>query len=162
MTFHDNGRVKEKGNFEKNKKTGEWREYDDRGNITAITIYEKDQVLFTQNPNMVKSYTSYHNNGRIKEQGMLKGTVRNGEWRLYGKRGKLLRKTNYYQGKIVDQNSTRIIDSFVTYHNNGFVKEEGILKMGQRDGIWMMYDDDGDHVETVTYNNGKVLSREKV
>ena len=162
MTFHDNGRVQEKGNFEKNKKTGEWREYDDRGTITAITIYEKGQVLFTQNPNMVKSYTSYHNNGRIKEQGMLKGTVRNGEWRLYGKRGKLLRKTNYYQGKIVDQNSTRIIDSFVTYHNNGFVKEEGILKMGQRDGIWMMYDDDGDHVETVTYNNGKVLSREKV
>ena len=50
----------------------------------------------------------------------------------------------------------------MTYHNNGFVKEEGILKMGQRDGIWMMYDDDGDHVETVTYNNGKVLSREKV
>ena len=93
---------------------------------------------------------------------MLKGSIRDGEWRLYGKRGKLLRKTNYHQGKIIDQNSTRIIDSFVIYHSNGFVKEEGILKMGRRDGIWMMYDDDGEHVETVTYNNGKVLSREKV
>ena len=93
---------------------------------------------------------------------MLKGEKRDGEWYLYSKRGKLLRKTNYFQGAIINQNSTRVINSFVTYHKNGFVKEEGILKMGQRDGIWKRYDDDGEHIETVTYNNGRVLSREKV
>ena len=59
------------------------------------------------------------------------------------------------------KNSTKVINSFVTYHNNGYVKEEGILKMGQRDGIWKVYNDEGSHVETVTYANGKILKRQK-
>ena len=161
LTYHDNGRIKVSGSFKDNKKSGEWREYDERGKIITITIYSNGGILFQQNPNKVKEYTSYHSNGRIKEQGMFNGKKRDGEWHLYSKRGKLLRKTNYFQGDIIKQNSTRIIDSFVTYHKNGFVKEEGILKMGQRDGIWKRYDDDGEHIETVTYINGKVLSREK-
>ena len=162
VNYHENGRIKISGTFKKNKKSGEWREYDKRGTIISITIYSDGEILFQQNPNIVKAYTSYHDNGRLKEQGMLKGEKRDGEWYLYSKRGKLLRKTNYFQGAIINQNSTRVINSFVTYHKNGFVKEEGILKMGQRDGIWKRYDDDGEHIETVTYNNGKVLSREKV
>jgi len=162
LTYHDNGRIHISGTYQNSEKTGEWREYNQRGNVIAISIYSEGNLIFEQKPNTIKNYTSYHDNGRVKEQGMLKGTKRDGEWYLYSKRGKLLRKTNYFQGKIIKQNSTRIIDSFVTYHKNGFVKEEGILKMGQRDGIWKMYDDDGEHIETVTYINGKVLSREKV
>jgi len=161
VTYHDNGRIKTIGKLKKNKKHGEWREYDERGAVVNIVIYNAGEILFEQTPNKVRSFISYHVNGRIKEQGMLRGSERDGEWFLYSKRGKLLRKTNYYRGNIIDQSSTKIIDSFVTYHSNGFVKEEGILKMGQRDGVWKMYDDDGDHVETVTYSNGKVMRREK-
>ena len=161
VTYHDNGRIKTTGKLIKNKKHGEWRQYDDRGSVLTISLFNNGELLFEQSPNKVQPFISYHSNGRIKEQGMLKGAERDGEWYLYSKRGKLLRKTNYHQGNIIDQSSTKIIDSFVTYHSNGFVKEEGILKMGQRDGVWKMYDDDGDHVETVTYSNGKIMRREK-
>ena len=33
--------------------------------------------------------------------------------------------------------------------------------MGQRDGIWKVYNDEGSHVETVTYANGKILKDKK-
>ncbi len=161
IAYHRNGRIKETGKYLNGKKQGEWRKFDNKGTILMITIYENGILLFEQNPNLIQQFVSYHNNGRIKEQGMIRGEERDGEWVLFSKRGKLLRKTNYFRGDIVGQNSTKVINSFVTYHNNGYVKEEGILKMGQRDGIWKVYNNEGSHVETVTYENGKVIKKQK-
>ncbi len=161
IAYHKNGRIKETGKYLNGKKQGEWRKYDKKGITTLVTIFENGNLIFEQNPNTIEQFISYHTNGRIKEQGMKRGGERDGEWVLFSKRGKLLRKTNFFRGDVISQNSTKVINSFVTYHNNGYVKEEGILKMGQRDGIWKVYNNEGSHVETVTYANGKILKRQK-
>lgn len=161
IAYHKNGRIKETGRYANGKKEGEWRTYDKKGVVKFVTIFENGNLIFEQSPNSVEPFVSYHANGRIKEQGMKRGGERDGEWVLFSDRGKLLRKTNFFRGDVIGQNSTKVINSFVTYHNNGYVKEEGILKMGQRDGIWKVYNDEGSHVETVTYANGKILKRQK-
>ena len=33
---------------------------------------------------------------------------------------------------------------------------------GQRDGVWKIYDDDGQHIENIMYRKGKVLKQDKV
>ena len=161
ITYHKSGRIKETGKYLNGKKQGEWRKYDKKGVTTMVTVFENGDLIFEQNPNIIEQFVSYHSNGRIKEQGMKRGGERDGEWVLFSKRGKLLRKTNFFRDEVVGQNSTKVINSFVTYHNNGYVKEEGILNMGQRDGIWKVYNNEGSHVETVTYENGKILKRQK-
>ena len=162
VTYHDNGRIKLTGKYSKGKKNGEWKEYDTRGKLLKVRIYNHGKVINEQSRHKIKPFLSYHDNGRIKEKGMLKSARREGEWMLYSKRGKLIRTTHYLDGEIVDKSNTGLIGPITNYYNNGFIKEEGIMNNGKRDGVWKIYDEDGRHVENIIYQKGKVLNKDKV
>ena len=93
---------------------------------------------------------------------MLKNGRREGEWLLYSKRGKLIRTTHYLVGEIVDKSNTGLIGPITNYYDNGFIKEEGIMNNGKRDGVLKIYDEDGRHVKNIIYREGKVLNKDKV
>ncbi len=162
VTYHDNGRIKETGRYSKGKKDGEWKEYDSRGKLLKIKIYNKGKVINEQSRQKIKPFISYHNNGRIKEKGMLKNGKRNGEWLLYSTRGKLIRTTSYLNGEIVDKSNSGLVGPVTNYYENGFIKEEGIINNGERDGVWKIYNEDGSHVENIIYKNGKIIKKDKV
>ena len=162
VTYHDNGRIKETGKYSKGRKNGEWKEFNTRGKLLKIKIYDHGKVLSEQSPHKIKPFLSYHDNGRIKEKGVMKSGQREGEWLLYSKRGKLIRTTHYLDGEIIDKSSSGLIGPITNYYDNGTIKEEGIMNDGQRDGVWKIYDDDGHHVENITYRKGKVLKQDKV
>ncbi len=162
VTYHNNGRIKEEGKYSRGKKNGEWREFDARGKLTKVKIYDKGKVVHQQSPGRVKPFVSYHNNGRIKEKGMKKNGKRDGEWLLYNKNGKLLRTTQYLSGEIVNNINSELVGPVTNYFENGFIKEEGILNDGNRDGIWKIYDEEGSHIQNIIYTKGKVLKKEKI
>ena len=162
VTYHDNGRIRETGKYSKGRKNGEWKEFNTRGKLLKIKIYDHGKVLSEQSPHKIKPFLSYHDNGRIKEKGMMKSGQREGEWLLYSKRGKLIRTTHYLDGEIIDKSNSGLIGPITNYYDNGTIKEEGIMNDGQRDGVWKIYDDDGRHVENITYRKGKVLKQDKV
>ena len=162
VTYHKNGRIKETGKYSKGKKNGTWKEFDTRGKLLKVKIYNFGKVINEQAPEVVKPFVSYHDNGRIKEKGMIKNKKREGEWSLYGKNGKLLRTSYYSNGEIVDKTDSGLINPIKTYHENGFVKEYGILNDGKREGVWKIYTDDGKHKENITYDNGVIKERKKI
>ena len=162
VTYHKNGRIKETGKYSKGKKNGTWKEFDSRGKLLKVKIYNFGKVINEQAPEVIKPFTSYHNNGRIKEKGMLKNKKREGEWSLYAKNGKLLRTSYYSDGEIVDKTDSGLINPIKTYHENGFVKEYGILNDGKREGVWKIYSNDGKHLENITYENGEIKDRKKI
>jgi antitoxin component YwqK of YwqJK toxin-antitoxin module len=162
VTYHDNGRIRETGKYSKGRKNGEWKEFNTRGKLLKIKIYDHGKVLSEQSPHKIKPFLSYHDNGRIKEKGVMKSGQREGEWLLYSKRGKLIRTTHYLDGEIIDKSNSGLIGPITNYYDNGTIKEEGIMNDGQRDGVWKIYDDDGHHVENITYRKGKVLKQDKV
>ncbi|HYG16576.1 MAG TPA: hypothetical protein VEC12_12545 [Bacteroidia bacterium] len=43
----------------------------------------------------------------------------------------------------------------IIYHDNGKVKEKGVLKNGLKDGRWREYDTNGDLVKMTRYKNGE-------
>ena len=162
VTYHDNGRIKEQGKYSKGKKNGEWREFDTRGKLTKIKIYDKGKIVHEQSPGKVKPFVSYHDNGRIKEKGMKKNGKRDGEWLLYNKNGKIIRTTQYLSGEIVNKNNSELVGPVTNYFDNGFIKEEGILNDGKRDGVWKIYDEEGSHIQNIIYAKGKMLKKEKI
>ena len=93
---------------------------------------------------------------------MQKSGKREGEWFLYSNRGKLIRTTHYLDGEIVGKSNSGLIGPITNYYDNGFIKEEGIMNNGRRDGVWKIYNEDGNHIENITYRNGKVLKKNKV
>ena len=57
-----------------------------------------------------------------------------------------LRSTRYSEGPRVH---------FITYHENGQVKEMGCFKNGRRDGVWKQYSDTGALLAQAGFRNGQ-------
>src|SRR5690606_9304134 len=46
---------------------------------------------------------------------------------------------------------------FISKHNNGMLKEKGLVKEGERIGYWKKYDDNGKVVELTLYENDSIV-----
>jgi len=57
-----------------------------------------------------------------------------------------LRATRYSEGDRIH---------FITYHENGRVKEMGCFKNGRRDGVWKQYSDTGALLAQAGFRNGQ-------
>ncbi len=57
-----------------------------------------------------------------------------------------LRSTRYSEGRRVH---------FITYHENGQVKEMGCFDNGRRDGVWKQYSDTGALLAQAGFSNGQ-------
>lgn len=57
-----------------------------------------------------------------------------------------LRATRYSEGERIH---------FITYHENGKVKEIGCFKNGRRDGVWKQYNDTGALLAEAGFSNGQ-------
>ena len=58
-------------------------------------------------------------------------------------------ETNYIDGKLDGLSES--------WHENGKKAREGRFKKGKRDGVWTLYDDDGEEKSRVTYENGSLV-----
>lgn len=47
---------------------------------------------------------AWHENGRLRFEGQYKSGMREGEWRYWDNRGKLVKKTEYFQDKVIREN----------------------------------------------------------
>ena len=62
-------------------------------------------------------------------------------------------------GRTVRSGATRYSEGdrvhFITYHENGKVKEIGCFKSGRRDGVWKQYSDTGALLAQAGFRNGQ-------
>ncbi|MBK9148085.1 MAG: hypothetical protein IPM12_09770 [Flavobacteriales bacterium] len=74
---------------------------------------------------------------------------------LFGQRTELLQQERYPDGTL---QATRYREGdrirFITYHENGRVKEMGCFRKGRRDGAWKQFSDSGALLAAATFRNG--------
>ena len=160
VTFHPNGMIKEKGNYKDGEKDGSWRSYNSRGQVLQLEIYSSGKISELKKPGAMRKYATFHENGRVKSEGILNNGERDGEWKIYNERGDL-EKTAYFDfGELIIERGADITADFIDYHANGRIKEEGKTFHGQRDGKWKFYNEAGQLTKTIHYLMGEIVTVE--
>ena len=68
---------------------------------TSVVTDQSEVIKHTAPPEH-EMVVRYHDNGRIKDRGFMKGRKRNGVWSFYSTAGKEIRKTTYDMGQITE------------------------------------------------------------
>jgi len=84
--------------------------------------------------------------GVILEQGAFANGVKNGNWKSWSKKGKLIKEINYTNG-ILD-------GKLELYYINGKKKFTGAFKDGLKDGNWTYYNEKEKVIKTGVYDHG--------
>lgn len=138
---YPNGCLMYEGYFTDNKPVGEFKRYDEEGNLTSILNYtaEIDTV----------SACFYHTNGYLAGKGNYINQEKTGEWLYYSDyvRDHLLMKSNYLDNHL---EGTRI-----KFHWNGKIAEELEFEHGVKSGEWKQYYTDGAKSLESKYIKGK-------
>ncbi|UKM65408.1 tetratricopeptide repeat protein [Flavobacteriaceae bacterium GSB9] len=90
--FSKNGVLIEKGNYSKNKATGEYILYHNNGKVESISNYVNDSLS--------GYYSNYFKNGQLKRQGWYKNNLGHGEWQSYYIDGTLQVINFYHKDKL--------------------------------------------------------------
>jgi antitoxin component YwqK of YwqJK toxin-antitoxin module len=160
VTFYDNGMIREKGRYLNGKKEGSWRSYNSRGQVLQVETYAAGKITNFKKPGVIKKYATYHDNGRVKAEGIVNNGERDGEWKIYSGKGDLEKIAYFDFGELVVERETDITKEFIAYHDNGRVKAEGKTFYGHRDGKWKFYNENGKLAKTAHYLLGEVVMEE--
>lgn len=91
--FYPDGRVMERGDYDKGKKTGVWTRFSDVGVKERIATFAEGMLQGT--------WSEFDSNGRISVVGSYQNDMREGKWN-YLERGVLLRSEVYRRGILQD------------------------------------------------------------
>ncbi|MBN1387203.1 MAG: toxin-antitoxin system YwqK family antitoxin [Bacteroidales bacterium] len=138
---YPDGQIMYEGYFHDDKPQGEFKRYDEDGNLISVLNYRSDSDTVTA--------SFYHPNGYIAGKGKYVNQIKTGEWLYYSDYVKdhLLMKCRYEDDQI---EGTRI-----KYHWNGKIAEELEFSDGTESGEWKQYFTDGTLALESTYENGK-------
>jgi len=172
-TYHPNGKVATLGSYSRTgTREGLFREYDDKGNLTAAIIYtgnrvvsrgmvdERGQMTGIWNEYYVSgekraegeyvegrkhgSWVFYHRTGEVEQRGNYVNGLPHGNWRWYYRSGKLHREETYRRGREDGES--------VEYDEQGNILVKGEYIDGLREGEWSYHV--GDHREQGSYRSG--------
>ncbi len=139
---YSNGELMYEGYFTNDKPVGEFKRYDENGNLTSLLNYANDNdTVFAR---------FYHPNAYIAGKGKYVDQKKTGEWLYYSDYVKdhLLMKCYYTNGHI-DGIS-------IKYHWNGELAEKLEYKEGVKSGEWKQYYTDGILSLESSYLNDKL------
>ncbi|MDZ4824158.1 MAG: hypothetical protein SH856_11920 [Flavobacteriales bacterium] len=155
--YDDEGRVRLVGGYNKGKKQGTFRRYDEQGNATGTLDYDKDMLV---------------------GEGMLDSAgLRQGIWKLYYPTGELRAEGNYIKGKkdgawifyhqpegpavnigkIAQKGSYRedlSTGKWTWFYHNGTLHRDEIYRKGKEDGHAVEYDSLGNVVTEGDFIDG--------
>lgn len=139
--FYANGQKRYEGQFKNDCCVGEFKYYDEQGNLKAINTFEKSGTRALN-----KSYS----NGKLIATGYYVNQKKEGEWRYYSKEsGKLLLVEGNKEGKVHGT-------STVYNTQNGRIAEEAFYVDGQRNGPAKQYYDSGILMMECQYKNDQL------
>jgi len=136
-----NGNVRYQGKFKNDKPVGEFKYYDEDGNLKATNTYDKTGVNTT--------YTAYSPNGKVVAKGSYKDKKKDGEWRYFSPdNAKLILVENYSDGILEGQ--SKVYDN-----KTGRIAEDVYYVKGERNGLCTKFYADGKKMAEITYSYGQ-------
>jgi antitoxin component YwqK of YwqJK toxin-antitoxin module len=123
----------------------------------------------------VGTWKHYFDTGKLAvEEHYTAAGIPEGNWKQWHPDGKLSQEINYTTGKAIFYHAngvvaeTGMMKGFIRvgnwegYHQNGKVNFTGSYDaMGNKDGVWMIYDVSGNLMAKETYSKGKFVSSGK-
>lgn len=142
--FYPSGKIHIEGRYLNDKKNGFFKEFNEKGNLLAITKWENG-VLINNPPELavIETKTTRHDNGRPKLVGNYKDGVPEGIFREYDTSGVIVSSEIYKEGILIGDGlmdgKNRQQGKWKEYHDTGELKAEGDYKDGVRIGAWIFY-----------------------
>ena len=140
MDFYPNGQKRYEGEFKNDKCQGEFRYYDEQGNLKATNSFDKSGEKALNK--------TYAPTGRIIATGYYVNQKKEGEWRYFDKEtGQLL---------LVEDNTNGKVNGWSRLYNprNGVLAEETQYVDGQPEGVCRKFSDTGILQMECQYHNG--------
>ncbi|HMP92382.1 MAG TPA: hypothetical protein PKD90_05890 [Phnomibacter sp.] len=169
-SIHPNGQLRDSGALLMNLPHGQWRFYDDAGQLMAVRNYDaylwwalqwsiqlqnpfwnrfELTTLYNTHPNQfykaVVAHQSFTRNySPLFEYGVQQGPALN-----YYPNGQLADSSHYYKG---------LLDGiWIAYHENGQLKTKGAYQMGQKQGTWVYHHENGSLKALEVYKKGRLV-----
>lgn len=140
MDFYPNGQMRYEGEFKNDKAKGEFRYYDEQGNLKATNTFDKSGEKALNK--------TYAPNGRLVATGYYVNQKKDGEWKYYDKEtGQLL---------LSEENKNGVVDGWSRLYNpdNGVLAEETRYVNGEPEGACHKYSNTGVLIMECQYRNG--------
>jgi uncharacterized protein len=157
MFFHENGNLKEEGEFKNDLKHGYFKSYASNGTLLSTAKYV-DGILQEDVAELAKLdiKREYYPSGQIKTIASFKDDVQQGIRREYSPEGKIVAGFLFHKGIIVGEGITDeegIRDGlWKEYYINGQLKSIGLYDAGKRIDDWKFYYANGQLEQTGYYS----------
>jgi antitoxin component YwqK of YwqJK toxin-antitoxin module len=109
---------------------------DKKDNATSAVIQQQDSLKDG-------IFRTFHPNGALKMEGMMKDGKRTGNWKAYYEDGTLWSEGFFHAG--LRDGGTWV------YHSNGIIKIKGTYEKGKKVGKWLFYNEKGEIVDSTRF-----------
>jgi antitoxin component YwqK of YwqJK toxin-antitoxin module len=131
------GTLSEEGDFEDDKKHGEWITYYPDGKISSKGKYQHDEPI--------GKWEYFFENGAVSSSGEYLGGQKTGYWSSFSREGELRTEANYKEGS----------GEYREYYPGGKIRTKGMIVNGKRQGKWLFYYSDGKKEGDCEFIDGK-------
>jgi antitoxin component YwqK of YwqJK toxin-antitoxin module len=184
--FYEDGQLKAEGKYENGKREGEWKFYYKGKKIQQTGTYKANQPVgewkwYYPNGQILREQSfvkgkeegltkEYSEDGTLVAEGEYLGGMREGDWKY--KNGEYIAKGKYVDGKeqgewkqYYPSGTLAFEGSYVDglengyhryYFSEGRIKEERYYRMGLKDGLWKIFDENSDLIVTTNYAAGEI------
>ena len=165
--YYFDGKVSYEATYVNNELYDKGYEFDTLRNIINIETFKNGVLSRTQhiNRNDFKNekhglWVSFSKDRRIVSQGTYKHGLKHGYFKIYDKKGNLLKTTKYINGKIQeDAIETAKLEVKRSYYSDKKLKTYKSYRNGIPDGVHKEFDENGNTVSTVIYKLGIVVAK---
>jgi antitoxin component YwqK of YwqJK toxin-antitoxin module len=174
IEYHNNGKIKKKGGFLKEKPVGVHRTYDEKGNVVASEVFSDEgnkigEGLIEESGKRKGNWRSFYESGELKSEGTYKKGKRTGKWIYYFENGAIEQTGSFRNGKLdskwmwyydtgelwreEEYVAGREEGEAIEYSREGEIIDKGVYVDGLREGEWISRF--GDHIEKGKYLQGE-------
>lgn len=158
--YYDNGVLRDSIDIENDKKNGNLKSFYKDGKIATIGYFKNDErdktwKFYDEETGLLSSIENYKNgmlegrqfyyypNGKLKLRSFYDRNKKFGTWISYFESGKPKIIARHY-----DDENLVIITSF---EENGKILSSGLLKNGEKNGVWRFFDENGKILYDINY-----------
>ncbi len=151
--------------YENGLMQGYAKEYDNKGNIIAVTEYNKGYIIKKENINKTDHYHMkqgswkiFWDNGNLQMEGYYINNKKNGFFKYYNEEGVFLQIEKWQNDELItDAIETKQLEKVTAYHPNGIIKTEAFYFQDKAEGIRREYDTNGHIVQSYIFKSGFLI-----
>lgn len=166
LSFYETGEMKTRVTYLDDLKDGEGFEYDKDGRIIALLKFNKDLMVsrdeinrFNKDKQKQGKWVEFHENGINKLVGPYTEGKKNGIFKEYDKKGKLIAIYKYDEDQLAESSKdVDVLEEKKTYYQSAKVKTSATYRDGKLQGFLKEFDENGKLINSSKYDQDVKLA----